>query len=538
YNNRTYRVDEIAWDKDPKFLFKKRDGTEIPLTRYYSERYQLRIEDEGQPLLVSRPSRRDRRAGITGPILLIPELCRETGISDALRQDYSFMKEFALHTHIDPTTRFNRLSAFIHGLNRNNEVQNELAKWQISVDEDLVELEGRVLDSEQIIYGDKAIRYKPSEADWSREGRSLKHIAAKDLTHWIVFFTGKDAQLAEQMVDAMGQVCTPVQLQNDRPETYLEAIMAKVRRNTQMAVCVLTNNRKDRYDALKKYFCLDNPIPSQMVLTKTLTKRNQLMSVATKIGIQMNAKLGGEIWAVQIPSRTLMLIGMDAYHKRGQPSVAGFVASINPSCTRFYSRVIYQRTNQELVDGLAVCLRDALQEYLRCNGTLPEKIVMYRDGVSDGQLQAVYEHELPQILETFPKIQSGYDPKFAMVIVKKRGSTRFFAKNTTALYNPPPGSVIDNTVTNSDWYDFYLISQCARQGTVAPTHFNVIWDRTQLKVDHMQRLTFKLCHMYYNWPGTIRVPAMCQYAHKLAYLIGQSLNQDFDHTLADKLFYL
>lgn len=38
-----------------------------------------------------------------------------------------------------------------------------------------------------------------------------------------------------------------------------------------------------------------------MVLMKTLTKRGQLMSVATKIGIQISAKLGGEIWSVPIP---------------------------------------------------------------------------------------------------------------------------------------------------------------------------------------------------------------------------------------------
>jgi hypothetical protein len=38
-----------------------------------------------------------------------------------------------------------------------------------------------------------------------------------------------------------------------------------------------------------------------MVLLKTLNKRGQLMSVATKIGIQISAKLGGEIWAVPIP---------------------------------------------------------------------------------------------------------------------------------------------------------------------------------------------------------------------------------------------
>jgi len=38
-----------------------------------------------------------------------------------------------------------------------------------------------------------------------------------------------------------------------------------------------------------------------MVLLKTLNKRGQLMSVATKIGIQISAKLGGEIWSVSIP---------------------------------------------------------------------------------------------------------------------------------------------------------------------------------------------------------------------------------------------
>ena len=95
-----------------------------------------------------------------------------------------------------------------------------------------------------------------------------------------------------------------------------------------------------------------------------------------------------------------------------------------------------------------------------------------------------------------------------MIIVKKRGCSRFFAKNSDQLYNPVPGTIIDHTITHQNWFDFYLISQCARQGTAAPTHFNVIWgkifkneisiclkinlDRTTFKVDHIQRLTFKL----------------------------------------------
>ena len=51
---------------------------------------------------------------------------------------------------------------------------------------------------------------------------------------------------------------------------------------------------------------------------------------------------------------------------------------------------------------------DALKAFFMQNNTMPERIIIYRDGVGDGQLQAVYEHELPQIEETFSKVQEGY----------------------------------------------------------------------------------------------------------------------------------
>ena len=42
---------------------------------------------------------------------------------------------------------------------------------------------------------------------------------------------------------------------------------------------------------------------------------------------------------------------------------------------------------------ISACLRAFHKE----QQTLPEKVIIYRDGVGDGQLDAVYEHELPQI---------------------------------------------------------------------------------------------------------------------------------------------
>lgn len=112
-------------------------------------------------------------------------------------------------------------------------------------------------------------------------------------------------------------------------------------------------------------------------------------------------------------------------------------------------------------------------------------------------------------------------------MVKKRISSRFFARANGKVSNPPPGTVIDSEVTRPEWcvffvrvciliysfsstaikllrlsfirYDFYIVSQAVPFGCVSPSHYNVVYDTSGLKPDHMQRLTYKLCHMYYNW---------------------------------------
>ena len=67
--------------------------------------------------------------------------------------------------------------------------------------------------------------------------------------------------------------------------------------------------------------------------------------------------------------------------------------------------------------------------------------------------------------------------------------------------------------------DFFLVSQSVNQGTINPTSYNVVKDISRGLPLHIQALTKKLTHLYYNWPGTVRVPAPCHYAHKLAFLV-------------------
>ena len=83
YNNKTYRIDDIDFEKNPDHTFHSRkEDREITFAEYHERRYQLRITNRTQYMLVSRPSQRDMNRGDDRLIFLIPEFCTMTGLAD------------------------------------------------------------------------------------------------------------------------------------------------------------------------------------------------------------------------------------------------------------------------------------------------------------------------------------------------------------------------------------------------------------------------------------------------------------------------
>ena len=72
---------------------------------------------------------------------------------------------------------------------------------------------------------------------------------------------------------------------------------------------------------------------------------------------------------------------------------------------------------------------------------------------------------------------------------------------------------------------FYLISHHVTQGMTSPTLYRIVDNDGEIELMSIARLAFKLCYMYYNWTGGIKVPAPTMMAHKLAFLVGQSVHQ-------------
>ena len=133
------------------------------------------------------------------------------------------------------------------------------------------------------------------------------------------------------------------------------------------------------------------------------------------------------------------------------------------------------------------------------NHKKPSFIFVFRDGVSDSQLRVVKEFEVPQFKECFHNLPD-YNPKLVVIVVQKRINQRIFAKtgpSPSQLDNPAPGTVVDHTVTRREWEDFFLISQHVRQGTVSPTHYVTVDDTSNLKIDQIQQITYRMTHMYY-----------------------------------------
>ncbi|XP_020042473.2 piwi-like protein 3 [Castor canadensis] len=487
YNNRTYRVDGINWDQNPRDTFTRSDGTRVTFVEYYLQQYNEQVTELKQPLLVSLGRwRKGQRDAPREPVLLVPQLCYLTGLPRFLPS--STMKKLVERTRPNANDRVNILKIFIEGLESDQNVQEELERWELRFGSDFMPVSGRVLREVTIFQHDK------SE---SSEGHA---------SHGYGY---------------------------DKSKSHVSPLFVfKV-------VCILPSDDQKRYADIKRYLCVQCPVPSQCVVAETLSSPKRFLTIVTKIAQQMNCKMGGALWKVETGLQRTMFIGIDCFHDvvHRRKSIAGFVASTDEDLTTWYSQCIFQETGEELVDGLTGCLEAALTSWFKNALSAPQSIVVYRDGVGDGQLQALLDHELPQLVR-YLKHACRHSIKLAFIVVKKRINTRFFIEKNGLYHNPPSGTVIDVVLTREEWYDFYIVSQSSRSGMVTPTHYNVIYDTIRLTPDAVQRLTYKLCHMYYNLPGIIRVPAPCHYAHKLAYLVGKSLRQEPSRSLSHTLYYL
>jgi hypothetical protein len=289
-----------------------------------------------------------------------------------------------------------------------------------------------------------------------------------------------------------------------------------------------------------------------MLLPKALKDQNKQDQYFSNVALKLNTKLNGINHKLDpesmkwLTSKKTMIVGMDVTHPGptsvpGTPSIAAVVASVDDTFVQFPASMRIQATKKEMITDLQEMMVERLLMYKKTSNSLPDRIYVYRDGVSEGQFQIVLGEELPQILEAFKKCSTKdrstpYRPKLTIIICGKRHHARFYptdAPNADRNGNTRPGTVVDKGVTDVFGFDFYLQAHAGLQGTVRPTHYTVVYDENRLGADEVQQGTHHVSYLYARATKAVSLVPAAYYAD-LACERGRCYINDFLNAPDDK----
>ena len=159
-----------------------------------------------------------------------------------------------------------------------------------------------------------------------------------------------------------------------------------------------------------------------------------------------------------------MVVGIDVTHPSPgsashAPSVARILASIDWRLEQWPADLRVQASCLEKVDDLDVMLKSRFRLWKQKgkHQSFPENILIYHDGVSEGQYGMVVKEELESLQNACKEVYPNSDkrkglPRITIVIVDKRHHTRFYPTQKSEAdkgSNTKNGIVVDRGVTEA-----------------------------------------------------------------------------------------
>ncbi len=160
---------------------------------------------------------------------------------------------------------------------------------------------------------------------------------------------------------------------------------------------------------------------------------NDRFALMNNLLLKINTKLGGINAIIRdkglIKPKT-MFIGIDCSHpgvgERITNSVSACVGSYDPYYVKYVAITRIQKRSQEINHELREMVLELLKVYASRNSDqLPDQIIIYRDGVSEGQFDAALKSEIQSLIDCFKGFREEYDPKITFIVVQKRHHTRY-----------------------------------------------------------------------------------------------------------------
>ena len=527
YAKRNYIIDEIDFDLNPVNKKLNYEDKTINHIEYYKKAYNIDIKNKDQPLIIVR--KKDCKS-----IYFVPELCYLVGIDESDTTNKKFMKKVSECTKMDPTQKVLETNEFIQLLQDKTEDKKTHMSSKKKSDHYGIKITplkdlfpAYYMKQPQLLDGTGQVFDK-----YNKEIKLDKNIINK--AKWVLFYEDNydenEKYLLKDFKDASGKygiklenplkVKIPYGAEVDEWIREANKYFGEEKREYDFALFLLGENIYI-YPQLKMHSLCHNGYISQVVKVDTLYN-DKIKNICSNILIQINAKLGGSLYKIQIDKalagKKLMVIGVDSSKHKDKNNYGtgiAMVATINDSLSNFYSESKIVKIN-DMKDQFHLCISNFIENALKVyeknnNGKKPDWIIIYRQGVSKEQKEKL-KPEIREIDETC----SNQNIPYYYIFVNTKSTFKFFEKDKNGKYsNPQSGLLVLDGVINRNNFEFYIQPQYVNQGSATPTCFHVAYGNLNFP-ELIPKFTYDLCHLYSNWQGSVRIPHVMKCAEKLS----------------------
>ena len=463
------RIADIVKENSSEKRFKNATGKIVNIVEYYQTTYHIDVKYRKLPLVRIDPKNKDNCFPM--------EICTVVGEQQWLRKlDRRQQDLMVRNTAMTPSERSQMIVKMVNQDTKPN--NSEFFKnFNVSIDPRMPSINGRVLPGPPV-YGARGNTVRSENGKYF--DRNLGFVQpARSLQGYVIACPKSLEYSIRPLHDAMLRQARVINWPQNGPmhcykfedfrneEILFRQIGSDYKsfKSFNLVVIILweNNDRNDvTYSTAKCIFDNEFKLPSQVLLRKTIDPpkpqniSNILKKLNTKLGgsnietfreyldnVQRELNYGERLRDVvtqykDIFREPLMVLGADVTHPDskdpGKPSIAAVVGSLNSTLTRYAAQVMVQRSREEMISGLEEMFTKILKEFNRVSkGQKPQRILYYRDGVSEGQFTDILIKELYAMQSACKKLNPNFTPKITFIVVNKRHKARFFKP----VYNRP-----------------------------------------------------------------------------------------------------
>ena len=541
YNHKIVRIDDVDFTKKISSAFPNKDYKDY--SDYFKKNYNIELKYKNQFLLVNKKRTKKMLNGKVFYDLSIthypPEILKPTGLTMEMKKDWRLMKDLGKITIETPSKKFANIKDNLQLLCTSNK-----SNLNFTIDSNSNKIVGFTLNKPKIVSKGKKSYLMKGDRIQVKE-----MMVDKAIDDWVFFYDFKNKDNYDCVLKNLKNSSKKFKIRIDKPKKVFKIdnnasagdILGLLKKNglkPKMVFFLITSyTSKFLYKKLK-ILLGKKGILSQFFTSFNPKKDSGNLSKFGNLVLQMSVKLGASPWGLNLNLKNTVIFGADVYHQKRNNSVGALVSIFGDNFTGRYSTQKIQKSGQEIMKNISDMIMTHLDHIVKKNKKVPENLIFYRDGVGEGQVQIVIRHEIQKIVSNLEKKYPNKTPKLTFVIVTKRLDERFAVKKNNNLYNPDKGLIIMDQIVKKENANFFMVSQKVNNGTARPTHYNIVLNQCGLSLNRIEELTYDLTHLYYNWMGAVKVPAVVQYAHTCTNLFGITQDDGINEKMQSQFHYL